>query len=188
MIGSQAILGQYPNAPEALLVSQEADIYAPARPDLSDAIDGALGQDSRFDRTFGYYADGVEPATATLPKGWEERLVPIHNENTDGATGWCLEVHDIAVAKYFANREKDRRYTRDLWREGLIDARTLEERLRDSPISHEVRGRIRSAARRDRAGPTAWGTQAAGHSETTRAPDRAHDGTDPDVRGRAPRE
>ena len=87
MIGSQAIQGQYPDAPEALLVSQEADIYAPAQPDLSDEIDRALGQGSRFDRTFGYYADGVEPTTATLPKGWEERLVPIHNENTDGATG-----------------------------------------------------------------------------------------------------
>ena len=188
MIGSQAIPGQYPDAPEAFLVSQEADIYAPARPDLSDEIDGALGQDSRFDRTFGYYADGVEPTTATLPRGWEERLVPIHNENTDGATGWCLEVHDIAVAKYFANREKDRRYTRDLWREGLIDARTLEERLRDSPISDEVRGRIRSVARRDRAGATAGGTQAVGDSETTRVPDRAHDGKDPGVRGRAPKE
>lgn len=70
VIGSQAILGQFPEAPEALLVSQEADIYAPARPELSDEIDGALGQDSRFDRTFGYHADGVEPTTATLPKGW----------------------------------------------------------------------------------------------------------------------
>ena len=70
MIGSQAILGQFPDAPEALLVSQEADIYAPARPDLSDEIDRALVQDSQFDRTFGYYADGVEPTTATLPMGW----------------------------------------------------------------------------------------------------------------------
>ena len=32
VIGSQAILGQYPDAPDMLLVSKEADIYAPARP------------------------------------------------------------------------------------------------------------------------------------------------------------
>ena len=38
VIGSQAILGQYPDAPKKLLVSDEADIYAPARPDLSDLI------------------------------------------------------------------------------------------------------------------------------------------------------
>ena len=48
VIGSQAILGQYPNAPDKLLVSKEADIYAPARPDLSDLIErsvhsGSLG-------------------------------------------------------------------------------------------------------------------------------------------------
>ena len=29
IIGSQAILGQYPNAPEELLISMEADVYAP---------------------------------------------------------------------------------------------------------------------------------------------------------------
>ena len=63
MIGSQASLVQYPDPPEALLVSQEADIYLPARPDLSDEIDGALGQDNQFDRTLGHYADGVTPTT-----------------------------------------------------------------------------------------------------------------------------
>ena len=51
VIGSQAILGQYPNAPDKLLVSKEADIYAPARPDLSDLIDGALGELSQFETT-----------------------------------------------------------------------------------------------------------------------------------------
>ena len=115
-----------PETPESLLVSEEAGIYAPARPDLCDEIDGALGAGSDLQRAFRYYADGVGPQTATLPDGWEERLVPICNENTEGATGWCLEVHDIAIAKYFANRGKDRRYTRELWKAGLIEARTLE--------------------------------------------------------------
>ena len=53
IIGSQAILGQYPNAPEPLLVSMEADIYAPGAPHLSDYIDGALGPDTAFDTTHG---------------------------------------------------------------------------------------------------------------------------------------
>ena len=43
IIGSQAILGQHPDAPEELLVSMEADIYAPDAPERSDYIDGALG-------------------------------------------------------------------------------------------------------------------------------------------------
>ena len=81
MIGSQAIPGQYPDAPDKLLVSKEADVYAPARPDLSDLIDGALGELSQFEATFGYRADGVGPGTATLPDGWKDRLIPIVNEN-----------------------------------------------------------------------------------------------------------
>jgi hypothetical protein len=32
VVGSQAILGQFPDAPDALLFSQEADVYPRARP------------------------------------------------------------------------------------------------------------------------------------------------------------
>ena len=81
VIGSQAILGQFPNAPEELLISREADIYAPERPDLDALITGSLGEGSHFERTYQYFVDGVSPTTATLPAGWEDRLVPIRNEN-----------------------------------------------------------------------------------------------------------
>ena len=132
IIGSQAILGQYPNAPEPLLVSMEADLYPPERPELSDFIDGAIGRDTQFDDTFGYHADGVSPNTATLSAGWGDRLTPIQNANTNGATGWCIEVHDIAIAKYAAGREKDLRYTATLWEAALLDPDTLAERLRNT--------------------------------------------------------
>ena len=151
LIGSQAILGQFPDAPDTFLQSNEADIYAPARPESSELITGAIGPGSQFDRTFRYHGDGVSPTTATLPRGWEERLFPIRSANTGGATGWCLEVHDIAIAKYFANRGKDRRYTRDLWKHRLLDSNTLEQRLRDTPLSNDDRERMRAAAARDRA-------------------------------------
>ena len=45
--------------------------------------------------------------TATLPSGWEGRLVAVRNENTLGATGWCLEPHDLWVSKAIAGRPKD---------------------------------------------------------------------------------
>ena len=57
--GSQAILGQYPNAPERLLVSIQADSHAPGAPETSDLIDGALGPDTPFDTTPGIHAGGV---------------------------------------------------------------------------------------------------------------------------------
>jgi hypothetical protein len=87
VIGSQAVLGQFPDAPDALLASIEADVFPRDAPDKSLLIDGAIGELSVFHQSFGYYAHGVDDTTATLPAGWMDRLVPIHNENTGGATG-----------------------------------------------------------------------------------------------------
>ena len=75
IVGSQAVLGQYPNAPAELLVSIEADVYPKHHPDRADLIDGAIGEGSDFHETFGYYAQGVGPTTAVLPTGWDLRLV-----------------------------------------------------------------------------------------------------------------
>jgi hypothetical protein len=46
VIGSQAILGSYPDAPDALLRSIEADVYPAEHPERADEIDGALGYPS----------------------------------------------------------------------------------------------------------------------------------------------
>ena len=151
IIGSQAILGQFPDSPPELLVSQEIDIYTPDRPETSDYITGAFGLDTPFERTHRFQIDGVSPTTATVPGGWENRLVAVRNANTNGATGWCLEVHDIAVAKYFANRPKDRRYTTDLWRHGMLDEATIRERMRNAPVTKAKRTAMLAAVGQDRA-------------------------------------
>lgn len=130
VIGSQAILGQFPDAPEALLASIEADIYPRQAPAKSDLIDGAIGELSAFHQTFGYYAHGVDETTATLPAGWSDRLVPLANDNTGGAIGWCLEVHDLAVSKLVAGREKDLDFLRVLVRTHMVDPVVLAERVR----------------------------------------------------------
>ena len=129
VIGSQAVLGQFPNAPDALRVSIEVDVYPRYAPEKSDLIDGAIGELSAFHQTFGYYAHGVDETTATLPSGWEERLVPVHNEYTDGATGWCLEIHDLAISKLAAGRERDLDFLQVLVREGMVDLNVLRDRL-----------------------------------------------------------
>ena len=129
VIGSQAVLGQFPNAPDALLVSIEVDVYPRHAPEKSDLIDGAIGELSAFHQTFGYYAHGVDETTATLPPDWAERLVPVHNENTGGATGWCLEIHDLAISKLAAGRERDRDFLQVLVREGMVDLNVLRDRL-----------------------------------------------------------
>src|SRR5438045_3387028 len=79
VVGSQAILGQFPDASATLLASIEADVFPRHASAKSILIDGAIGELSTFHQTFGYYAHGVDETTATLPPGWQERLVPIRN-------------------------------------------------------------------------------------------------------------
>jgi hypothetical protein len=146
IIGSQSVLGQFPHAPAALLMSMEADLSPRAHPELADKVDGAIGEGSAFHQAHGYYAQGVGPDTATLPRGWQRRLVRVDNANTNGYVGLCLEVHDLAISKYVAGREKDREFTRELARCGLIDNVTLAQRLAatrlDPADAKLVKGRI----------------------------------------------
>lgn len=129
VIGSQSILGQFPNPPPELLHSLELDVFPKNRPERSIVIDGAIGEQSAFHHTFGYYAHGISPETATLPANWQSRLIAVCNENTRGATGWCLEVHDLAASKLVAGREKDLEFITALLRHQMIDPNTLESRL-----------------------------------------------------------
>ena len=61
------------------------------------------------------------PNTAVLPDGWQDRLVSIKNENTNGVTGLCLEVHDLAISKFVASRPKDLDFIRELVKHNLVD-------------------------------------------------------------------
>jgi uncharacterized nucleotidyltransferase DUF6036 len=146
VIGSQAVLGQFPDSPAALLRSMEADLYPRSKPELADKVDGAIGEGSKFHEQYGYYAQGVAPDTATLPRGWQRRLVRIENSNTDGYAGLCLEVHDLAISKYVAGREKDLEFTRELARHGMTGKKTLLKRLGETaleaPLTRLVHGRI----------------------------------------------
>ncbi len=138
VIGSQSILGQFPEAPEALLFSAEADLFPLNHPERSDLIDGSIGEGSAFHASFGYYAQGVDDRTAVLPEGWRDRLVRVANSNTQGIVGLCLEVHDLAISKYVAGREKDLAFTRELARQGMTDRGTLRERLQTTKLSAEM--------------------------------------------------
>jgi hypothetical protein len=51
IVGSQAVLGQFPQAPADLLVSIEADIFSFRDPADSDLIDGSIGEGSPFHQT-----------------------------------------------------------------------------------------------------------------------------------------
>ena len=132
IIGSQSVLGLFPNAPDTLLVSIEADVFTFRDPSDSELIDGSIGERSMFHQSFGYYAHGVAEETAALPDGWVDRLVRIQNENTGGGAGLCLEVHDLAVSKLVAGREKDVTFIRELIEHGMICLLNTSPSPRDS--------------------------------------------------------
>jgi hypothetical protein len=139
VIGSQAILGQFPGAPAELLVSNEADVFPKAYPERADLIDSSIGEGSPFQQAFGYYAHGVGESSAVLPHGWQQRLILVSGENTRMVRGWCLEVHDLAVAKLAAGREKDLDFVEALVRHGMIVRGVMEARLVETLVEPEVR-------------------------------------------------
>jgi hypothetical protein len=157
VVGSQAILGSVAEArlPPAATRSVEADIVPLDDEDerKSTLVDGTIGELSPFHETFGVYAHGVGERTARLPRGWRSRLVPLNNENTRGVTGWCLEPHDLVVAKLLAGRPHDLEFCSALLSAGIVDLETVQARLSDSDLDSEERSivdrRLMSALRRD---------------------------------------
>ncbi len=148
VIGSQAVLGQFPNADPDLLVSMEADVWPKNRMERSDLIDGSIGEGSPFEREFGYYAHGVDSTTATLPEGWENRLVLVTGENTRNIRGWCLDVHDLAISKLAAGRPKDLEFLRALIQHRYVEAGTLRARLETTALEPDIAGTVRSRLQR----------------------------------------
>lgn len=151
VVGSQAILAQFPDAPEELLRSMEADVWPRRHPERWELVDGSIGELSPFHDTFGYYAQGVGPETAVLPAGWQDRLVPIRTPRTRGAVGLCLEVHDLAISKYVAGRDKDMAFVRALATHRLVDEATLLRRLEATPVPPARREELAKLIRRDHA-------------------------------------
>jgi hypothetical protein len=139
IIGSQALLGQFPDAPAELLASIEADVFTLRNPADSDLIEGSIGEGSPFHRTFGYYAHGVAVQTAVLPPGWQDRLIMVRNPNTGGGAGLCLEVHDLAVSKIVAGREKDLEFVGGLFRHKLARAEMVRDRLAITELEEKLR-------------------------------------------------
>lgn len=147
IIGSQAILGSHPDAPDTLLRSLEVDIYPADSPAKADLIDGALGDGSPFHRAFGYYGHGVGPETAKAPAGWQDRLIRVEvqarTRSPRRPIAWCLEPHDLVLSKCAADRERDWEFARDALVAGLVDISMLRSRVGDLPVAAHRREQIR---------------------------------------------
>jgi hypothetical protein len=66
VIGSQALLASYPDAPEALLRSMEVDCYPLDDPAKADLIDGSIGELSPFHQAADLLAPALTPRLESI--------------------------------------------------------------------------------------------------------------------------
>jgi hypothetical protein len=148
IIGSQSLHGRHPDLADDIVRSAEVDLIAKHEASRTEWLN-VIGQDSKFHEQFGYYADPCDERTATLPKGWKGRLVNLPDGDTEGVRGLCLDPHDLAIAKYVARREKDVIFTRELANRGIVSHEHLLALLDQTPVSAELRDRIRAHIAKD---------------------------------------
>ncbi len=133
IIGSQVILG-YKSDDEIsmdLKCSREADIVPiPPLQEVSNIIDGVLGEGSQFDKEFHIYAHSNDLNTAVFPEGWESR---INACKIEGCKIYFPSLEDLAIAKYIAGREKDLLFVKELWKEDLLNRDILNSLLENIP-------------------------------------------------------
>lgn len=146
IIGSQAVLIDWPDAPPRLLMTPEIDMYpgniraweiANDGMEASEEINALFGEGSMFDETHGFYIDGVDDRSAKLPPDWEAHasteIVDVDGESVKAITP---SPEDTAVAKMHRLAEKDREYISLRHREKPYDLDLLRHRLELSTPDH----------------------------------------------------
>jgi len=157
IIGSQSILLAWPDAPPVMRTSPEIDVFPDNAkvwevqekakhpdefPEASEHIDALFGNGSLFHRTHGFYIDGVDENTATLPAGWQTRAV-VRRVDVGGrmvtAVAPCPE--DIIVSKLARLNEKDKSFIEAYHSGRPLDASLIEERIRLSDFEPAIADR-----------------------------------------------
>jgi hypothetical protein len=109
------------------------------KPEMTDTVDSLLGESSNFHDLNGYYVHGLDVSSLPLAKDWLERCHKIH---IDAYTAYCLDVHDLAVSKLIAFRQKDLEFVRDLIRERYVQPVRMLGLLNSLALSLPMRQRI----------------------------------------------
>jgi len=111
-------------------------------PDEANAtlIDGTIGELSPFHSTLGCTHTASVNARR-LSDGWRDRLILLCSDNTAGVTGWCLDPHDLGVAKLVAGRPHDLEFCRRCYAR-LLEPGMLAERLAATELRDDERAVI----------------------------------------------
>ncbi len=146
VMGSLTVLGLINERaiPDAMTVSAEVDAYPESDPGRAFEIADDFGLGSEFEQQNGYYYDAVSPALPTLPRGWEQRLIPLPLPG--GTLVKFIEPHDAAIAKLSRGARKDMQWIRAGIAASILSAATLEYRFRETVFADDAeRERVRGA-------------------------------------------
>jgi hypothetical protein len=157
IIGSQAILMSWPDAPAAMRGTPEIDAYPENAkiweieeaekgeefpPEASEHIHGLFGEGSLFHDTHGFYIDGVDETTAKLPRGWHTRAI-VRRFDVDGRTvkGVAPAPEDLIVSKLARLDDKDRDFVEAHHRARRLDIQLIEKRIAETDLDPAVADR-----------------------------------------------
>jgi hypothetical protein len=128
IVGSHSLFALTDQVPPIVERSAEADFLLGLHGgDVRRRVNDELGVTSDFYDSHGYYADALGLATVVLPPGWEERLLSL-KDDCGQVIAQCLDMHDVAVSKLMAGRDKDFPFISALLERRLIALPTLVER------------------------------------------------------------
>lgn len=130
IVGSQAVYLVTNFPPEIVRASIECDfLLTGGKKQTRVEINKKLGVFSQFQIEHGFYADALGLGTVVLPTGWHERLQSLEDENGN-IIAKAAEIHDIAVSKLIAGREKDFAFLKELFSHGYVSIESFFERVK----------------------------------------------------------
>ena len=145
IVGSQAIFAVADYPPEIVRKSVECDfLLLDKSAGFRSKVTENLGIFSDYQQQTGFYADVLGRATVVLPSGWEERLAELKNENGE-TIALCVEIHDVAVSKLMAGREKDFEFVQAAFQSDYLQIEIFLERaavILNQPASEALLPRL----------------------------------------------
>jgi hypothetical protein len=157
IVGSQAILMSWPDAPGAMRYTPEIDAYPGnarewereetdkgdgSSPEASEHIHALFGLGSPFHEAHGFYIDGVDEFTAKLPHSWRARAT-VKRLVVDGreVTVVAPEPNDLVVSKLARLDDKDKDFIEAYHRARTLDTHLIEQRIAETDLDPAIAGR-----------------------------------------------
>ncbi len=154
VVGSQAILLTWPDAPIGLKITSEIDLYPENNREwearnpgfeASEEISALFGEMSAFHQRFGFYLDGVDENTAQMPPDWMNRAATAEID-VYGRTVVivCPAIQDVVVSKLHRLAEKDLDFIRECVAAGRMEVASVLAGLRATKPDPTILSRAQS--------------------------------------------